>query len=97
MARTRLAAGLLLCVALAFATSTRAEEAEAVVTVTDADSFDKLIKVCNYMVQLGSNGWQRAGSHAKHHQPYHIAAAACLLHCVSRFASWIQQYSRHAS
>lgn len=45
MARTQLAVGLLLCVALAFAHPGRAEEAEAVVTVTDGDSFDKLIKV----------------------------------------------------
>ena len=42
-----MAAGVLLCVALALTASVRAEEAEAVITVTDGDSFDKLIKVAS--------------------------------------------------
>ena len=44
---------MLLCVALAFAAPAHAEEAEAVVTVTDSDSFDKLIKVRRYMRRFG--------------------------------------------
>lgn len=44
MARTRLAAGLLLCIALACVQIAQAEEAEAVFTVS-GDNFDSLIKV----------------------------------------------------
>ena len=62
MARGRLAAGLLLCVALALTASVRAEEAEAVITVTDGDSFDKLIKVRRYMLHFSRRRrlWRRS-------------------------------------
>ena len=47
-----MAAGVLLCIALALTASVRAEDAESVITVTDGDSFDKLIKVCRYIDAL---------------------------------------------
>jgi hypothetical protein len=79
MARTRLAAGLLLCVALASALSARAEEAEAVVTVTDADGFDKLIKVRSNMIQLPRRSQVAAGSVATQLKLHELASAAWLL------------------